>query len=88
MELPFDVKNQIGPCGIVCRTCFLGNGSVANSAKKTLDYINTMGIKEWAPLVPEGLDLNWNETEKTLNWMKTKNHDSSKTFQKPQIYAN
>ena len=69
MESPFDVKNQVGPCGITCKTCFLGNGSVANSAKTTLDYINMIGIKEWAPLVPEGADLNWEETEKTLNWM-------------------
>lgn len=69
MESPFDVNNQIGPCGITCRTCFLGNGSVANSAKKTLDYINMLGIPEWASLVPEGSDLNWDETEKTLTWM-------------------
>ena len=69
MESPFDVNNQIGPCGITCRTCFLGNGSVANSAKKTLDYINMLGIREWASFVPEGSDLNWDEAEKTLNWM-------------------
>jgi hypothetical protein len=69
MKPPFNVKNQIGPCGITCGTCFLGNGSVANSAKTTLDYINMLGIKEWAPLVPEGADLDWDETVKTLNWM-------------------
>jgi hypothetical protein len=69
MESSFDVKKQVGPCGITCGTCFLGNGSVANSAKTTIDYINMIGIKEWAPLVPEGKDLNWDETEKTLNWM-------------------
>jgi hypothetical protein len=69
MESPFDVKNQVGPCGITCGACFLGNGSVANSAKTTLDYINMIGIKEWAPLIPEGSGLNWDETEKTLNWM-------------------
>lgn len=27
------------------------------------------GIKEWAPLVAEGENLNWDETERTLNWM-------------------
>jgi hypothetical protein len=69
MESPFDVKNQVGHCGITCGTCFLGNGSVANSAKQTLDYINMIGIKEWASLVPEGSDLDWDETEETLNWM-------------------
>ena len=69
MESPFDVKKQVGHCGITCGTCFLGNGSVANSAKQTLNYINMIGIKEWASLVPEGSDLDWDETEKTLNWM-------------------
>ncbi|MFC1803887.1 DUF3795 domain-containing protein [Thermoproteota archaeon] len=69
MESPFDVKNQVGPCGITCGTCFLGDGSIANSAKTTIDYINMIGIKEWAPMVPDGSDLNWDETEKTLNWM-------------------
>jgi len=28
-----------------------------------------IGIKEWAHLVQEGSDLDWEETEKTLNWM-------------------
>jgi hypothetical protein len=27
------------------------------------------GIKEWAPMVPEGADLNWGEAEKVLGWM-------------------
>lgn len=66
---PFDVKNQVGPCGITCGTCFLGSGSMANSAKTTSEYINMSGIKEWAHMVPEGSELNWNATEKTLNWM-------------------
>jgi hypothetical protein len=69
MESPFDVKIQIGPCGITCETCFLRNGSVANSANKTLDYINKLGIRDWASQGPEGSDLDWEETEKTLNWM-------------------
>lgn len=69
MESPFEVTNQVGPCGLTCGTCFLGIGSVANSAKTTLDYINVIGIKEWAPLVPEGAALDWEDTEKMLNWM-------------------
>jgi hypothetical protein len=69
METPFNVKTQIGHCGIKCGTCFLGNGSVANSAKKTLENINMIGIEEWASLVPEGSDLNWKDTKKVLDWM-------------------
>ena len=28
-----------------------------------------LDIKEWAPFVPEGADLDWEETAKTLRWM-------------------
>lgn len=47
----------------------MGSGSVARSAKATIDYIKMSGIKEWAPMVPEGADLNWGEAEKVLGWM-------------------
>jgi len=69
MESPFNVEKQVGPCGIVCGACFLGSGSVAKSAKATIDYIKMSGIKEWAPMVPQGADLNWGEAEKVLGWM-------------------
>jgi hypothetical protein len=69
MELKNNLTNQIGPCGIICGTCILGNGSVSKNAKTTFDYINMIGIKDWAPMIPGGRDLNWEETEKTLKWM-------------------
>lgn len=63
------VKDQAGPCGITCGTCVLGNGTIAETAGKTKSYIAGYGIKEWAPLVPGGAEINWAETEKTLMWM-------------------
>jgi hypothetical protein len=63
------VKDQAGPCGITCGTCVLGNGTIAETAGKTKGYIAGYGIKEWAPLVPGGAEINWAETEKTLEWM-------------------
>jgi hypothetical protein len=63
------VKNQLGPCGITCGSCVLGNGTIADTATKTKEFINGYGIKEWAPLVPGGKELNWQETEKTLDWL-------------------
>ena len=63
------VKIQAGPCGITCATCPLGNGTISETAKKTLDYVNTYGIKDWAPLVPEGKDLDWMGFEKTITWL-------------------
>lgn len=63
------VKDQAGPCGITCGTCVLGNGTIAETAGKTKSYIAGYGIKEWAPMVPGGAEINWAETEKTLEWM-------------------
>jgi hypothetical protein len=63
------VKDQAGPCGIVCGACMLGNGTIAETAAKTKSYIAGYGIKEWAPLVPGGAEIDWAETEKTLEWM-------------------
>ena len=68
-DTSIDVKNQVGPCGITCGTCDLGNGTLANSSKKTIELINSVGIKDWAPMVPGGAELDWEVTEKTLDWM-------------------
>ena len=65
------VKLQVGPCGITCGTCALGNGTIAETSKKTLDYVNGYGIKEWAPLVPGGKGLDWAGFEKTIGWLTT-----------------
>lgn len=63
------VRLQVGPCGITCGTCPLGNGTVAETASKALEYVNGYGIKEWAPLVPGGKELDWAGFEKTVNWL-------------------
>ena len=64
-----DVKNQVAPCGITCGTCDLGSGKAADYAKKTIELINGIGIKDWSPAVPGGSELDWAATEKTLEWM-------------------
>ena len=64
-----DVKKQVAPCGITCGTCDLGSGTAANTAKKTLELINGIGIKDWSPAVPGGSELDWPATENTLEWM-------------------
>lgn len=65
------MKLQVGPCGITCGTCPLGNGTIAETSKKTLEYVNGYGIKEWAPLVPGGKGLDWAGFEKTIGWLTT-----------------
>jgi hypothetical protein len=69
MDPKANVEKQIGPCGITCGTCFLGNGTMAKTMEEATQYINISGIKEWSQLVPGGTEINWVETEKALNWM-------------------
>jgi len=63
------VKAQAGPCGITCGTCPLGNGSVAESAAKTMEYINTTGVKDWSRMVPGGATLDWDKTLESMTWL-------------------
>jgi hypothetical protein len=64
-----DIMSQVGPCGVPCGACDLGSGKLANSSKKTFKLINSLGIKDWSPMVPGGAELDWAATEKTLDWM-------------------
>lgn len=48
MDELFKVKKQVGPCGITCGTCFLGDGTMAKTMAEANKYINMSGIKEWA----------------------------------------
>jgi hypothetical protein len=70
MEQPFNVKNQVGPCGITCGTCFLGDGIMAKTMAEADKYINMSGIKEWAPMVPGGAEINWKAAQNALSWMQ------------------
>lgn len=65
------VKDQMGPCGIVCGTCDLGNGTVAESALKLQEYLKMYGVASWAPAVPEGKDVDFERLDKALNWVQT-----------------
>jgi hypothetical protein len=69
---PVDVQNQVAYCGVTCGTCGQGSGKAAKTAKQILELINEIEVKEWAPSVPGGAELDWTSTERTLKWM-TKN---------------
>jgi hypothetical protein len=70
MESAKSLTEQIGPCGIICATCFLGKGTMSKTMADASQFIKMSGIKEWAYNVPEGSEINWFETEKALNWMQ------------------
>jgi hypothetical protein len=63
------MKNQMGPCGIACGLCDLGNGTVAETAKKTKDYLQNYGVSQWAPLVPGGSEIDFDKLFKSLDWV-------------------
>ena len=66
---PFDVKNVVSYCGVTCGTCGQGSGKAAEAAKQVLELINEIEVKDWAHRVPGGDELDWDSTEKTLEWM-------------------
>ena len=66
------VKNalsQMGPCGITCATCDLGNGTVADTAIKLQKNLSMFGVKDWAPMIPGGKDVDFDDLENALKWV-------------------
>ena len=63
------VKDQMGPCGISCALCDLGNGTVAESAEKVKGYLQNYGVSQWAPLVPGGSEVDFDQLCKSLDWV-------------------
>jgi hypothetical protein len=64
------IKNQAGPCGIVCASCPLGNGAVAESAGLTKKHIVDCQIPMWSPFVPGGEVIDWAAVDRGLEWME------------------
>jgi len=64
------IGTQVGPCGIVCISCPLGSGTIAETADRTKVYIKDCRIPEWAPMVSEeGGKIDWSQVDKGLEWM-------------------
>jgi hypothetical protein len=64
------IKDQAGPCGIVCASCPLGSGSVAESAARTKKNIADCQIPMWSPYVPGGESIDWAAVDRGLEWME------------------
>ena len=63
------MNTQMGPCGIICQGCDLGSGSVAETAIKLKDYIQSVGVPQWAPALPGGADIDFKRFNKNLEWL-------------------
>ncbi len=64
-------QDQFGPCGILCSTCPLGSGAVAESACLIRKHITDCQIPMWSPFVPGGEAIDWAAVDKALDWMTT-----------------
>ena len=64
-------QNQFGPCGILCGSCPLGSGAVAESAGLTRKHITDCQIPMWSPFVPGGEAIDWAAVDRALDWMTT-----------------
>lgn len=65
------VKDQMGPCGISCGGCSLGNGTVGETAEKLKQFIQMYGVAEWAPLIPGGFEVDFEKLDHSLDWIHT-----------------
>ncbi|MDD4161122.1 MAG: DUF3795 domain-containing protein [Methanothrix sp.] len=64
------IENQAGPCGIVCSSCPLGRGTVAETAGQTRKHIADCQIPMWSPFVPGGEVIDWTAVDRGLEWME------------------
>ena len=64
------IKGQAGPCGIICGSCPLGNGAVAESASRTRKNIADYKIATWSPFVPGGEAIDWAAVDRGLDWLE------------------
>ena len=64
-------QDQFGPCGILCSTCPLGSGAVADSAASTRKHITDCQIPSWSPFMPGGEAIDWAAVDRALDWMTT-----------------
>ena len=69
-EVHETVRGQMGPCGIRCGDCSLGNGTVSGTAKKLEEYLKSYSIASWAPLLPSGTDIDFSKLERGLEWLQ------------------
>jgi hypothetical protein len=63
------VIDQMAPCGIVCASCNLGNGTVADTANDLQELLSFYSVREWASMLPGGSEVDFDELASTLEWI-------------------
>ncbi len=66
------VENQIGFCGIYCGNCDMGNGTIANTAKKLEKLVEDYEFEKWYQTVKvdESEKFDFDEFKKSLKWFQ------------------
>jgi len=64
------IEDQAGPCGIICASCPLGTGTVADCASQTKKHIVDCKIPMWSPFFPGGEIIDWTVVDLGLEWME------------------
>lgn len=60
----------MGPCGIACGTCDIGNGTLAETAAKLRGFIEYYEVPTWAKAIPGGDGIEFDALIRALEWMK------------------
>ncbi|MDD1772308.1 MAG: DUF3795 domain-containing protein [Methanomassiliicoccales archaeon] len=64
------VKDMVGPCGIKCGDCPMGNGTMRGTAIDLRKYLKTYDVPSWASALPGGVDIDFKRLEESLLWVE------------------
>jgi len=64
------VKDQVGPCGIQCGLCPLGNGTVGETAGNLSGFLRMYDVASWAGEMPGGADIDFKRFDENLKWVR------------------
>jgi hypothetical protein len=64
------VKDQVTYCGLRCGECDMGNGTVAETTMKLMNYLQRYDIASWANQLPGGKDVDFKRLDQDLVWIK------------------
>ena len=64
------VKDMVGPCGIRCENCTMGNGTFREAAIDLSKYLKMYDVASWASALPGGAEIDFKQLQKSLLWVE------------------
>lgn len=65
------VKDVVGPCGIKCGECAMGNGTMRGTAIDLSNYLRMYDVASWASAIPGGDAIDFKQLEQGLIWVQS-----------------